>query len=320
MDPQVWINMMIYLEMTCRRFSFEFLLLFFILIGSSRAIGDPDHRLLFSVLEAGRGVTLIKPSSIAVDTLKGEVYLTDRGRRAIFLYNESGQFLQEFGKEIGLHIPYCLMVDPSLHLVAGEQDKPKLWLLDLKGRILDEISLISDDKEGILPGGVSPGPEDNLFVVNRYGNSVIKVNLAEKRVDNWYTHPENQDGGIELQDIITLEDRRVLLLSSRGSVVHVLDAEGRPLIKFGRHGSTEDEFSFPSAFAIGPRGKLWIIDTFQHSVKVFDLDGTFINEFGEMGTEPGELFFPIDIAFGRGGKLFILEKGKARLQAFQLGE
>ncbi len=311
---------MISAGMTFRRVSFEFLLLFFIFVLSSRAAGDPDLRYLFSVLEADRGVPLLRPGSIAVDTLKGEVYLTDRGRKAIFLYSESGRFLQEFGKEVGLHIPFYLLVDPSVHLVVGEQDRPVLWLLDLKGRVLDEIRLIDDDKEGILPGGISPGPGDNLYVASRYGNSVVKVNLTEKRVDDWYSYPEGQDDGIEIQDIIALEDGRVILLSSRGSVVHVLDGEGRPLVRFGRHGSTEDEFSFPSAFALGPDGKLWIIDTFQHSVKVFDLDGTFIGEFGEMGTEPGRLFFPVDLAFGRGGKLFILERGKARLQAFQLGE
>jgi sugar lactone lactonase YvrE len=278
----------------------------------------PALKLLFSIGEAERDEPLLKPGSIDVDTLRGEVYVTDRGNSEIYVYDETGRFLQRIRKDLKVNAPDELLVDRSGNLVVCEQDLPMLWLLDHQGSVIEEVQLKLDGSERFLPGGMCTDIGGAVLVVERFGDKVVRINKTDRSIEQWPVDLGKQENIIELQDILTLGDGKTILLSSKGYAVRILDREGVLVNKFGEHGSKRNEFSFPTAFALGPKGKLWIVDTFQHSVKVFNQDGSFFKEYGRMGSKPGKFFFPNDIAFGRGGKLYILEGGNARFQVFQV--
>jgi streptogramin lyase len=213
-----------------------------------------------------------------------------------------------------------MAVDPGGYLVVGEQDLPDLWIIETTGRGARKLSLNVEPSGDILPGGLLVEPDGDIVIAERFGRDVVRLNRTSGTVEGILEGVGRFEEEFELQDIVRMPDGRSILISSKGYVVHVVDATGKTLHRFGLHGSRTDHFSFPVAAAIGPNGNLWIVDTFQHTLKVFALDGTFIGEILEMGSRPGQLFFPVDLAFGRDGRLYTLEKGVPRLQAFQLIE
>ncbi len=289
-------------------------------VGSGTARGEAlSIKHLFTVREAARDEGLERPASIAVDTLRGEVYVSDRMRKEILIYDEEGRFLQKIGGQSGIQIPSCLAVTPSGTLVVGEKTFPVLAFLEMGGNRPAKIDLKLDGSTDILSGGISVRSDDEIFLVERFGTRVIRVNRKTGSVERFFpvaagTAPK----GIEFQDVIATPDRGVIGLSSKGRAVYILDERGEIVKRFGEHGSRAENVSFPTAAALGPKGAIWIVDSFQHSIKVFRQDGSFCGEFGEMGTDDGKFFFPIDIAFGKGSRFFVLEKGVPRFQAFQL--
>ncbi len=292
----------------------------FISVGQLRVEDAPALKFLFSVDETGRYEKLQRPVSIGVDMVRSEIYIADAGERKIFLYDETGRFLQEMGRDLEPKAPYGLFVHDSGNLVVAEQDLPRLELLDHTGSVVGEVPLEPGESERFLPGGMCSDRSGMVYVCERFGDKVLRVDLSERRSERWPFDPGGQDDAVELQDILPLGDGKMMLLSSKGSVVRVVDGNGKVVRRFGMHGAKADEFSFPTAFALGREGRVWIVDTFQHSVKVFNQDGSFFKEYGRMGSEPGNFFFPNDIAFGKDGRLYVLDGGNRRLQAFQVEE
>ncbi len=300
---------------TCR----VFLLAGLLLGQATTATGETlSLKHLFTVQEAARDESLERPASIAVDTLRGEVYLSDRMRKEILIYDEEGRFLQRIGKSSGIQIPFHIAVSPPGILVVGEQDLPELAVIEMGETRPLKIDLKTDLSPPLLSGGITVRSDGEIFVVERFGKSVFRIDRNAGSVDRFFSGTLPSSGECAFQDVTTTRDDRVIVLSSKGHAIHVLDKNGKELKRFGFHGSRPENFSFPTAVTLGPKGTIWIVDSFQHSIKVFDPDGSFLGEFGEMGTDEGKFFFPIDIAFGKGKRLVVLEKGVPRFQAFQL--
>jgi len=289
-------------------------------VGPAQAAGSLSIDLLFTIDRAEPDGRLLKPGGIDCDTLRGEIYLADRGRKEVLVYDEAGRFLRKIDRSSGIRIPFRLLVDPSGTLIVGEERESKLRYTDLTGRPIGEESLIMDPDTGILPGGMAIGTGGDLLVVDRFGEGVWRINRMAGRPERFFDPAGRDDGKIELQDIALTREGKAIIISSKGYGVRVIDPAGIPMTRFGAHGSQPSDFSFPISVAIDRRGRLWVVDTFQHAVKVFLQDGTFVTELGGMGTEPGRFFFPVDITFGSDNRLYVLEKGVPRFQAFQVHE
>jgi hypothetical protein len=300
------------------------ILLLFILAGSGVTAGGgtgggSGWDFLFSVEEAEHDEPLLKPGAIAVDTIRNEVYISDRGRRQVIVYDQEGRYLHKLRLDRTLRIPFKLAVAGNGTLVIGEQDMPRIWSVGRDQVGMEPIDLKSSSRGRFSPGGMGFDSGGRLLVAGRFGRDVMRLDMDSRNTGLFYTFPKEENEGVALQDVVQgARGGETILISSRGYAVHVIGRDGRLVNHFGLHGSSAGKFSFPIAGAVGPRGKLWIVDTFQHAVKVYSEDGTFVKEYGEMGTEPGKLFFPLDIAFGSRGRLFILEKGIARFQAFKV--
>jgi DNA-binding beta-propeller fold protein YncE len=298
------------------------LLIYFVgivLLETTVAAGEtPSLNHLFAVRDAARDESLVRPASIAVDTLQGEVYLSDRNRKEILIYSEEGYFLQRIGRDSGIQIPFHLAVNPTGDLIVSEQDLPEIVFLETSGTPKAKFELKIDNSTDFLSGGITVGSDGNVYLVERFGRNIVRIDRKTGGVEKFFSDTISSLGEIEFQDVVTTRDGKIIAVSSKGHAIHVLDDTGNVLKQFGTHGSKAKNFSFPTAAAIGPEGTIWVVDTFQHSIKVFHPDGSFYGEFGEMGTDEGKFFFPIDIAFGKGRKLFVLEKGIPRFQAFEL--
>ncbi|HER20380.1 MAG TPA: 6-bladed beta-propeller [Chromatiales bacterium] len=103
---------------------------------------------------------------------------------------------------------------------------------------------------------------------------------------------------------------------SRNHRVRVFGADGNHLFDIGTRGAGPREFNLPLAAAVGPDGRLYVLDSGNFRVQVFTPDGDFLFQFGSAGRTPGHFSHPKSIAVDREGKIFVSDSGFANVQIF----
>lgn len=74
----------------------------------------------------------------------------------------------------------------------------------------------------------------------------------------------------------------------------------------------------PSDIAIGPQGRIYLVDGVNGRIVVSNADGKPAFNFGHGGGGPGELMHPMGIDISTQGQVFIADTGNHRVQVFDL--
>jgi DNA-binding beta-propeller fold protein YncE len=72
----------------------------------------------------------------------------------------------------------------------------------------------------------------------------------------------------------------------------------------------------PSDLAIGPQGRIYLVDGVNNRIVVTDANGTLQFTFGRSGGGAGELQHPMGIDISKKGQVFIADTGNHRIQVF----
>ncbi|RMD61806.1 MAG: 6-bladed beta-propeller [Alphaproteobacteria bacterium] len=105
-------------------------------------------------------------------------------------------------------------------------------------------------------------------------------------------------------------------VTSKDHGIRVFGPDGTHLFNIGTRGKEEGQFNLPLMAAMGPNGRLHVVDTGNFRVQVFDRDGKFLFSFGRAGRQPGQFSHPKGIAIDRDGKIFVTDSGFANFQIF----
>jgi len=74
----------------------------------------------------------------------------------------------------------------------------------------------------------------------------------------------------------------------------------------------------PSDIAVGPKGRIYLVDGVNNRIVVTDADGKLQFSFGRSGGNAGELKHPLGIDISKKGQVFIADTGNHRIQVFDL--
>ncbi len=94
------------------------------------------------------------------------------------------------------------------------------------------------------------------------------------------------------------------------------DKEGRKLREFGRRGSGQGEFNVPVQAAVGPDGKVYVLDAGNFRVQVFDAEGRYLHAFGSSGDTAGSFARPRGIAVDAEGRVYVSDAFFGNFQVF----
>jgi DNA-binding beta-propeller fold protein YncE len=97
-----------------------------------------------------------------------------------------------------------------------------------------------------------------------------------------------------------------------------VQADATPLFvtAWGSRGRDNGRFEAPWGIAIGPDGRVYVSDRFNHQVKVFTATGVFITEWGSLGDSDGQLAWPTGIGVAPDGRVYVVNTMSSRVQVF----
>ena len=104
----------------------------------------------------------------------------------------------------------------------------------------------------------------------------------------------------------------------RGSpfTVQVKSFQFRPVLSFGKQGSSVGMFQYPWGVAVNARDEIAVTDHNNHRVQIFNSDGNYLRSFGREGNKAGEFNYPRGIAFHNNGNIFVADCFNHRIQIF----
>ena len=104
----------------------------------------------------------------------------------------------------------------------------------------------------------------------------------------------------------------------RGSpfTVQVKTFQLRPVLSFGKEGSSVEMFNCPWEVAVNAKDEIAVTDQSNHRVQIFNSDGKYLRSFGRKGNNAGEFNNPSGIAFHNNGNIFVADRFNHRIQIF----
>ena len=98
--------------------------------------------------------------------------------------------------------------------------------------------------------------------------------------------------------------------------VQVKPFQFRPVLSFGKEGSSVGMFNNPWGVAVNARDEIAVTEQFNHRVQIFSSDGNYLRSFGRQGDKAGEFKSPTGIAFHKNGNIFVADTSNHRIQIF----
>lgn len=145
------------------------------------------------------------------------------------------------------------------------------------------------------------------------GSSVVAIfDLKEQKVTYL---GDSGSGKLSLPlGIAVTADNRIFVSDGKLKRVFAYDEKGNIKLAIGK----KDEFKNPSGIAINEElGRLYVADSYMHSVLVYSLKGEPLFQFGGRGYKDGEFNYPTNVAVDkRNGNVYVVDTQNFKVQVF----
>lgn len=267
---------------------------------------------------SGRSDKLGEPIDIFFDRVRNELYIVDARSSKIYIYDNSGMFLQEF-RVSGVHSPPGMVaVDGLGNIYVGYAGSPKISIFDYKGEALEHLDLpgiVDAPGNTVRPSRLSSGPDGRVYTLKNSGG-VVKIDA------NGESHEEISISGDGQPNVIIGmgidSSGRFLFTDMRPYSVVVFDPGKKTFKRFGTPGVLYGQLTRPTGVTADDAGHIFVLSGNTSKVSCFDKEGEFIEEFGGLGDRYGQFYMPSQIVSDGKDRLFVLENALKRVQVFKI--
>jgi len=282
---------------------------------------------IHGILEDYEGLHLSYPSKLFVDSVKGEIYVTDSGNSRILVYTNDFYPILTIGKADGVDSPSGIAVDPKGYVFITQppgKNNPRPRITVLSPALTFKKNIYFKEFYGsgdFRPNNVAINKEGLLYVTgNGYAGVVVLNN------DGTFSHvlsPKDSFGKSDkggdkavLCDVEIDDTGRIYLLSEDMGRIYIYDHNEKFLFKFGQKGGGSGKLSRPRGMGLDNRNKmLYVVDYMRHSAGAYSMeDGSFLFEFGGKGWRRGWFQFPSDIGVDMSGNVLVADTFNNRVQ------
>ncbi len=110
--------------------------------------------------------------------------------------------------------------------------------------------------------------------------------------------------------------RRIYVVDTQRQRIRVYGTSGEHRFDFGKRGSGQKEFNYPTNICLDQEGRVFVTDSMNFRVQVFDPEGNFLKVFGQAGDGPGSFSKPRGIGVDREGHIYVADATFDNIQIF----
>jgi len=259
--------------------------------------------------------TLIRPQAGTVDT-DGRIYVTDIGRKAVFVFDESrgelevwdraGDF-EQFRSPVGI-----TLVDNGEILVA-DSELAEIVRLAHDGKPLGSFGA------GILgrPVGLASDRDSGRVYVADTAEHDIKVFDKSGHFIDVIGKPGEGPGEFNAPTHLAVVGGALYVSDTLNARVQVLTLSGDPVASIGQRGLFVGNLTRPKGVSADSDGNVYVVESYYDHLLVFNDAGRFLLPIGGSGSAIGKFFLPAGIWIDSRGRVFVADMFNGRIMIFQ---
>ena len=230
------------------------------------------------------------------------------------LEGEGSKFLESLlgeEKSDALQKPYGVATVGDKVYVT-ESNGSRVFVFDLKN---SKLSFIGSSSFGsvAMPIGIAADSAGNVYVSDVIQKAVLVFNPKGEMVLSFGGKDDLENPvGLAIDNI----RKRLYVVDSKAHKIKVYSLDGKFLFEFGKRGTGDGEFNFPTNIAADKEGKIYVVDTINARVEVFDAEGKYLRQFGSLGDAMGQFTRPKGIAIDSEGNIYVIDAAFNNLQIF----
>jgi len=216
------------------------------------------------------------------------------------------------GQEIHLIRPMAVVVCADKTIYVADPGAKGVHRFD---QVHGEYQFITRADERILPSpvGLAPGPDNSVYVVDSELAQLFQIQAGKDIATPLFPKLKlSQPTGIAYD----AARRRLYVADTAQHHIVMLSSAGEVLKTFGRRGSGDGEFNFPTYLWLDAHHRLFVTDSLNFRIQIFDQNGNFVGKFGQYGDGSGDMARPKGVALDRDGHIYVMDGLFHALQIF----
>ena len=197
----------------------------------------------------------------------------------------------------GLKEPTGVAVTDNGLVIVSERNAHCITILDKEGKKISSFGSKGKERGQLKnPEGVAISSKGSILVADSYNHRIQEFTMDDKCISCVGTkgngclqfyYPRGIAVNRTTGQVVVTDccNHRVQVLNSNLTFSHM----------FGRLGSLQGKFSFPSDVAVDNEGFVYVADCYNHRIQKFTIEGLFVCSFGTEGSQPSQLYYPAGV-------------------------
>ncbi|MDI6713123.1 MAG: hypothetical protein QMD96_07790 [Anaerosomatales bacterium] len=235
---------------------------------------DGSYLFSFGAIASDEATHLAQPGRVA-ESPDGEIWVTDRMLRGIFVFDKDGTFKRRFvpksdAAQTWAPIAVSFGPDGKVYVCdVGQTREHRVLVFEQDGtevlrfgRTVQAVRMQESPGAFYYPNSVVVGPKGELFVSD--GNN-RRVQVFDK--DGKFLRLIATSG--TPRGMVIDKDQRLLVVDPLAHAIDAYDLQGTRIVSFGGPGVGPGQFQYPNDIALDKRGRMFITDRENHQVQVW---------------------------------------------------
>src|SRR3990167_8954523 len=197
--------------------------------------------------------------------------------------------------------PYGIQTDGAGKIYIADSVERFIHVFDLEGK---GYSKIGDPQKLKFPIDLAIDPSGEIYVSDAELGRVFRYDSSGRPTGEIGLEGNlRRPAGI----VYNLVNGLLYVVDVSQHEVLAYEPSGKLRFKFGRRGTGNGEFNFPTNITVDKRGYLYVTDSLNFRIQIFDPQGNFVSLFGRPGDALGEFSKPKGIALDSEGHIYVVE-------------
>ena len=282
--------------------------------------GDGVVNSIFRILDIIAGpappMLLDRPQSGTVDN-RGRVYVTDIGRSAVFMFDETVPEVKVWSKADGLLdfvSPVGIALGPDNQVFVADADLGLVARLGPDGQTLPSIGKDHLDR----PNGVAFDPVGKkLYVADASSHQVKIFNLDGILLAELGTRGDGP-GEFNFPTHIAVANEKLYVTDTMNARVQVFSTtSGSYLGTIGKRGMFIGDLSRPKGVAVDSEENIYVVESYFDYLLIYNRRGQFLMPLGGVGFSAGQFHLPSGVWIDARNRVYVADMMNSRIAVFQ---